>query len=88
VAFTGLGRTDEAVEVFRRAEARFGETGDETARAVSMWGRARALSLAGRCPEARKTYEEYQDAVRLSDPRGAEMAARYAGECRETIVRR
>jgi tetratricopeptide (TPR) repeat protein len=87
-ALAGLGRTDEAVEAFRTAETRFHEHSDDAGRAVAIWGRARVLALAGRCAEAREAYEDYEAYVKLSDPRGAEMAARYAGECRAIVLRR
>jgi hypothetical protein len=86
-ALAGLGRTDEAVEAFRTAEKRFHERSDDAGRAVAIWGRARALSLAGRCAEAREAYGEYEAYVQLSDPKGAEMAAAYAGDCRPILVR-
>jgi Flp pilus assembly protein TadD len=85
-AFTGLGRTDEAVETFRRAELRFAQTGNDAGRSASMFGRARALDEAGRCSEARSAYQEFQNFVRLSDPLAAEMAASYAGMCRPVLV--
>jgi tetratricopeptide (TPR) repeat protein len=60
VALGELGRTDEAVAAFASAEARFGD--DETSRhgrAVAIYGRARVLAKAGRCPEARRACAEY-----------------------------
>ncbi len=100
-ALVGLGRTDEAVETFERAELRFEAaseaderstvlgaqarelhlSGDAHGRLVTTWGRARAFSLAGRCPEARAAFEHYAALARPSDPDGAEMAARYAAAC-------
>jgi tetratricopeptide (TPR) repeat protein len=101
-ALVGLGRTDEAIEAFRRAEARFVQddagraAGDGTAaslhasadrlgHAVSLWGRGRALYLAGRCADARVVFDAYADFVRLSDPLGAEMAAAYSAGCRSPL---
>jgi tetratricopeptide (TPR) repeat protein len=85
-ALAALGRTDEAVEAFRRASLRFEEAGDVTGRADSLWGRARALDEAHRCAEARTAYEDYEEFVRLRDPRGAEMAAARAGSCKPLVV--
>lgn len=51
-------------------------------KARALYGRARTLEMAGRCPEARRAYWEYAALVRTSDPAGAEMALRYAGLCR------
>ncbi len=85
-ALTGLQRTDEAVEVFKRAELRFREEGDDAGRASALWGIAYALDEAGRCEQARSAYERYQDFVRLKDPHGAELAAANAGTCRLRVV--
>lgn len=85
-ALTGLQRTDEAVEVFKRAELRFRDAGDDKGRASAMWGLAYALDEAGRCDQARAAYEKYQDFVRLRDPHGAELAAANAGSCRLRVI--
>jgi tetratricopeptide (TPR) repeat protein len=85
-ALVALGRTDEAVEAFRRAALRFEDVGDDTGKAASLWGRARALDEAHRCAEARPAYEDYEGFVRLRDPRGAEMAAARAGSCKPLAV--
>jgi tetratricopeptide (TPR) repeat protein len=85
-ALVALGRTDEAVEAFRRAALLFEEVGDDTGRAASLWGRARALDEAHRCAEARPAYEAYEGFVRLRDPRGAEMAAAHAGSCKSFVI--
>jgi len=85
-AFVGLGRTDEAVVAFKGAEARFARANDPEGQAVAIWGRARALAEAGRCAEARSAYADYEAAVRLTDPRAAEMAAVYAGACAGKFV--
>ena len=85
-ALVALGRTDAAVEAFRRAALRFEEVGDDTGRAASLWGRARALDEAHRCAEARPAYGEYEGFVRLRDPRAAEMAAAHAGSCKPFVV--
>ncbi len=85
-ALTGLGRTDQAAEAFKRAELRFGQVGDEAGRKAAIWGRAHAFDEAGRCGEARAVYQEFATFVRLSDPRAAEMAAAYSGSCRPVVV--
>lgn len=85
-ALVGLGRTDEAVESFKRAEVRFEQAGDDGGRAAALWGRARAYDEVGRCSEARAAYGEYEAFVRPSDSRAAEMAAAYAGMCRPVVV--
>ncbi len=85
-ALTGLARTDEAVEVFKRAELRFHGLGDDAGRARAMWGAAYALDEAGRCDQARAAYGKYQDFVRLNDPHGAELAAANAGNCRLRVI--
>jgi hypothetical protein len=80
-AFAGLERTDEAVEAYRRAEAHFGQLHDRAGAATALWGRARALSEAGRCADARQAFERYEAQVRFRNPRAAEMAAAYSGAC-------
>ena len=102
-ALTALGRTDEAVRFFRQAEAEFATTRDEAqtsslwrsrragldeGQAVSIWGRARALSLAGRCAEAAGAFKEYEDLVRDRDPLAARMAPPYSSACRAPLVLR
>lgn len=87
-ALTGLRRTDEAVEVFERAEERFRAGNDEDGRTKAVWGRARALAEAGRCAEARLAFDDYRQLVRLEDPRGAEMAAAESAACRTPVISR
>lgn len=87
-ALVGLGRTDEAVEAFKTAEARFAKAGDPEGQAVAIWGRARALAEAGRCAEARVAFADYKAAVRLMDPRAAEMAAVYSDACSGKFILR
>jgi tetratricopeptide (TPR) repeat protein len=87
-ALTGVGRTDEAIEVFRKAALRFQSAGDDLGRSVAIWGGARALDEAGRCPEARKAYKEFEAYARPRDQRAADMAAAYAGTCRPLTILR
>jgi hypothetical protein len=85
-ALAAVGRTDEAVEVFKRAGLRFKEAGDDAGRSAAMWGRAHALDEAGRCSDARRAHQEFEAFARLTDPRAAEMAAAYSGTCRPLVV--
>jgi len=87
-ALAALGRTDEAVEAFKRAEVRFRSASNDSGRAVAIWGRANALAEAGRCGDARAVYEDYAAFVRVKDPRDAEMAAAYSGKCRPRVTLR
>ncbi len=82
VALHGLGRTDAAVAAYRAAEERFGNK-EPWGKSIAMYGRARAFDDVGRCSEARAAYAEYATFVRSSDPNAADMAIRYAKECRE-----
>jgi tetratricopeptide (TPR) repeat protein len=87
-ALAGLGRTDAAVNEFDRAELRFIENDDDAGRAMAIWGRARALAEAGRCPEARRAYDEYVGLMRSRDSDSAQMALRYAAACRSPVTLR
>lgn len=80
VAFSNLHRTDEAIAAYRAAEREFGED-QRRERSIAIYGRARALDDAARCPEAKKAYDEYASLVRATDPKGAAMAGRYARAC-------
>lgn len=82
VALHGLRRTDAAVAAYRAAEERFGN-GEPWGKSIAIYGRARAFDDVGRCTEARAAYAEYADFVRRSDPSAADMAIRYAKQCRE-----
>jgi len=87
-ALAGLGRTDDAVNEFDRAELRFIQNDDEAGRATAIWGRARALAEAGRCAEARRAYDEYVGLMRSRDSDSAQMAIRYAAACRAPVIQR
>lgn len=82
IALAELGRIDEAVAAFDRAETGF-PPDDLWARAVTAWRRAYALERVGRCELAELAWEDYQDLVRQADPASARMAERRARECRE-----
>ncbi len=68
-------------ELWRRSRAQ----GFDMGQAASVWGRARALSLAGRCLEARAAYTEYAQIVRHKDPAAAAMAPPYSAACRAPL---
>jgi tetratricopeptide (TPR) repeat protein len=84
VALAGLARTDEAVLAYRSAEGRFGR-GDPHGRAISIYGRARALDLAGRCVDAKTAYQEFAQLVRDTEPRDADRALEFAARCSERV---
>ena len=84
VALSNLGRTDEAVQAFKKVEQQLAETTASNSgwgTSIAIYGRARALSNAGRCPEAKRAYEEYAAFVRASDPKDADMALAVAKNC-------
>jgi tetratricopeptide (TPR) repeat protein len=81
VALAGLGRTEEALNEYRTAERAF-ERSDPFARALAVYGRARALDNAGRCSEAARAYKEYAELVGRTQPRDAEMARTFASTCK------
>jgi tetratricopeptide (TPR) repeat protein len=77
-ALAGLGRTDEAVDAYRSAEARFGHWSNK---AIAIYGRARVLDDAGRCEEAKSAYDEYAAVVRPYDEPRANTAMGVAAQC-------
>lgn len=79
-ALAGLGKTDEAVAAFGRAESAFGDL-DPWGRSVAVWGRARALALGGRCQEARQAFDAYIKTVGSSDPASVRLAETYSKQC-------
>jgi tetratricopeptide (TPR) repeat protein len=80
-ALAGLGRTDEALAAFTRAERAFDEQ-DRWGRSVAIWGRARVLANAGRCGEARAAVDEYTRVVGASDPHAVRLATSYTSDCK------
>jgi Flp pilus assembly protein TadD len=85
-ALAGLGRTDEAIDAFFKAEQRFHVAGEDRGGvSAAKWGRARALAEAGRCSEARGAYNEYAAFVGEFDPPAANLAATRARECRSIV---
>ncbi|MBX3204465.1 MAG: tetratricopeptide repeat protein [Labilithrix sp.] len=79
-AFAALGKTDEAIAAYERAERQFGDR-DRWGRSVAIWGRARALDIAGRCAEAAQAVEDYARVVGGSDPHSVRTATSYASSC-------
>ena len=85
-ALVGLGRTDDALATFRRAELDYARAGDYTGEAQAMWGCVYALGEAGRCDEAMLAHDRYARFVRMTDPRAAELLAAFSGMCRSAVV--
>jgi tetratricopeptide (TPR) repeat protein len=81
MALVRLGQTGLAVVALTEAEQRFSPK-DRWGRSVAIYGRAYALSQAGRCPEAKQAFEQYAVFVADQAPKSAEMARRYGAECR------
>jgi tetratricopeptide (TPR) repeat protein len=84
-ALGNLKRTDEAIASFQQAEARFS---DRWPRSISIWGRARAYGIAGKCEDAQRTWRQYADYVRTWDAESADMAARVAAKCAAPFAQR
>ena len=83
VALAELGRTNEAVATFVWAEDRFGDAPEnQHGRTSAIYGRARALDQAGRCTEAKQSYDTYASLVRGTDPAAADLALRIAAACK------
>jgi Flp pilus assembly protein TadD len=80
-ALARIGKTDEAVSAFSDAEQRFAPS-DTWGRSVAIYGRAHALAQANRCEEARQDFSRYADLVRAKDAKSAELAVRYAADCK------
>lgn len=81
-ALVGLGRTDEAVAAYSRAERSFHDR-DRWGHGVAIFGRARALEAAGRCREAAQAIDEYARVVGARDPGSIRVATAYASRCQE-----
>jgi tetratricopeptide (TPR) repeat protein len=84
-ALSRLGYVDDAVKSFTSAEQLFNPS-DVWARSVAIYGAAHALSSAGRCEEAKGEFLRYAAFIRQRDPRSADMAVRYAADCRAPAV--
>jgi tetratricopeptide (TPR) repeat protein len=81
MALARLGQTDAALSALTAAEVRF-STVDPWGRSVAIYGRANTLAGAGRCAEAHQAFEQYASFVEQRAPHSAELARRYATECR------
>jgi tetratricopeptide (TPR) repeat protein len=84
MALSQLGQLDRALESFGAAEQRYSAT-DRWGKSVAIYGRAHALSEVGRCDEARTAFRAYASLIREQDPKSANMATRYAADCRSPI---
>jgi hypothetical protein len=80
-ALSRIGQVDDALRSFKDAEGRFAAS-DVWGRSVAIYGAAHALSEAGRCDEARTEFHRYAVFVRDRDPKSADMATRYAANCK------
>jgi hypothetical protein len=80
-ALARRGKVDDALKSFTEAERLFAAS-DVYGRSVAIYGAAHALSEAGRCDEARAEFQRYASFVRSRDPKSADMATRYASNCK------
>jgi Flp pilus assembly protein TadD len=80
-ALARIGNVDEALKAFTAAEERYALS-DQWGRSVAIYGRAHALGEAGRCGEARRDFVRYSALIREKDPKSANMAMKYAADCR------
>lgn len=80
VALGALGRVDDAVVEYRKAEARFSPA-DIWGRSVAIYGRGNLLKNHGRCDEARASFREYIAFVGDSDPRDISQAEKSIEAC-------
>jgi Tfp pilus assembly protein PilF len=83
MALASIGEIDKALESFATAEQSYAAS-DRWGKSVAIYGRAHAISQAGRCDEARQAFLSYASLIREQDPKSAAMADRYAAECRPT----
>ena len=81
MALAETGETDGAIAALYAAEQHFAPS-DKWGRSVAIYGRAHALSQAGRCTEAVQAFAEYAAFVGKDDPQAAYMARRYAMDCK------
>ena len=84
MALSQIGQLDRALESFGAAEQRYSAT-DHWGKSVAIYGRAHALSEVGRCAEARTAFRAYASLIREQDPKSANMATKYAADCRSPI---
>lgn len=89
VALVETGRFDDAVTAFTIAEREFGGADENPwGRAISIYGRARALDAGLRCTEAKRAYEEFASLVRKDDPSSAATALDVARRCKRPVTAR
>jgi len=81
MALAEMRETDGAVAALVAAEQHFAPS-DKWGKSIAIYGRARALSQAGRCTEAVQAFAEYSTLVGHDDPQGAYLARRYAMDCK------
>jgi tetratricopeptide (TPR) repeat protein len=81
MALAALGEVDGAIAALYAAEQHFSPA-DRWGKSVAIYGRAHALSQAGRCMEAVQAYADYAKFVERDDPQSAAMARTYAVDCR------
>jgi len=81
MALAELGETDAAIASLYAAEQRF-VPADRWGKSIAIYGRAHALSQAGRCTEAVQAFAEYASFVGKDDPQAAYLARRYAMDCK------
>lgn len=79
-ALTAVGRIDDAVESFRRAEMEFGQR-RRWEQSLAIWGAARAFESGARCGEATREYRRYAELMRPYDAAAADMAERFGRAC-------
>jgi hypothetical protein len=84
MALAEMGETDGAIAALYAAEQHFVPS-DRWGKSVAIYGRAHALSQAGRCTEAVQAFAEYARFVEHDDPRGATLARNYALDCRSPM---
>jgi hypothetical protein len=82
-ALSTLRRHNEAVSAYETAGSQL-PASDMRGRSLALWGRASALRAAGRCGEAKSTYEAYVRMVQATDSTAAEQARTHAEACRST----
>jgi tetratricopeptide (TPR) repeat protein len=86
MALAQVGETDAAIAALYAAEQRF-QPSDRWGHSVAIYGRARALSQAGRCTESVQAFAEYANFVGKDEPQSAAMARRYALDCKAAQAR-
>jgi tetratricopeptide (TPR) repeat protein len=80
MALAEMRETDASIAALYAAENHFAAN-DKWGRSLAKYGRAHAFTVAGRCAEAQRAFEEYATFVDKDDPLAAKMARRYAADC-------